>query len=63
MDASSAAHPDVGVNHRINALPLLSRGFHDPHPVASGDPTGKVRRISCFLHSAINCAGGYILAV
>jgi hypothetical protein len=37
MDASGAAHPHMGVNHRIDALPPSSGAFHIPNFVSGCD--------------------------
>jgi hypothetical protein len=35
--ASGEAHPRVSTNHRIDALTLLSRGFHGPYFASRDD--------------------------
>ena len=36
MDARSSAHPNVRINHRIDALPVLFLGFHALDVASSG---------------------------
>jgi hypothetical protein len=36
MEASHSAHPNVSIDHRIDALPTLFPRFHAPNVASSG---------------------------